>query len=52
MVLVRVLVSVFISALLTPTFLGSFNAGVFVTLHEIRREPEAIAASFGLIAWF
>ena len=50
-ILVRTMISVFISALPTPAFLGSFNAGVFVALHEIMGEPAVIAASFGIVAW-
>ena len=51
LVLLRAMVSIFIVILPTPAYLGSFNAGIFVVLHEIFGESEIIAASFGLVAW-
>lgn len=50
-ILLTVLVAVFITVLPTPAFLGSFNAGVFIALHEIMKEPELAAVSFGMVAW-
>jgi uncharacterized protein (TIRG00374 family) len=35
----------------TPGFLGSYNAGVFIALHEIMNESEAKAVSFGIVGW-
>ncbi len=35
----------------TPAFLGSFNAGVLIALHEIMGESEVATVSFGFVAW-
>jgi glycosyltransferase 2 family protein len=51
LLLLTVMVSVLITILPTPGFLGSFNAGVFISLHEIRGEAEVTAVSFGMVAW-
>ena len=51
LVLLRAMVSILIVILPTPAYLGSFNAGIFIVLHEILGESEIIAASFGLVAW-
>jgi len=51
LVLLRAMVSILIVILPTPAYLGSFNAGVFIVLHEIMGETEIVAASFGLVAW-
>ena len=45
------LICVLITILPTPGFLGSFNAGVLIALHEIRGEAEVTAVSFGMVAW-
>ncbi len=50
-VIVTVLISVLITVLPTPAFLGSFNAGVLIGLHEIMHESEVVAVSFGMVAW-
>jgi glycosyltransferase 2 family protein len=50
-IIIRVLVSIMITVLPTPAFLGSFSAGVFIALHEIMGKPEAISASLGLAGW-
>lgn len=50
MVLV-VTVCVLITAVPTPAFLGSFNAGVLIALHEVMHEAEITAVSFGMVAW-
>jgi uncharacterized membrane protein YbhN (UPF0104 family) len=49
--LLTVMVCVLITILPTPGFLGSFNAGVLIALHEIMGEAEVKAASFGMVAW-
>ncbi len=49
--LLTVMVCVLITILPTPAFLGSFNAGVLIALHEIRGESEVAAVSFGMVAW-
>lgn len=46
-----VLVCIFIVVLPTPAFLGSFNAAVLVGLHDVMREPEVTAVSFGMVVW-
>ena len=51
LVLLTVMVCVLITILPTPAFLGSFNAGVLIALHEIRGEAEVAAVSFGMVAW-
>ena len=49
--LVTVMVCVLITILPTPGFLGSFNAGVLIALHEIIGEAEVKAVSFGMASW-
>jgi hypothetical protein len=44
-------VGIFISLVPTPAFLGSFHLACVVALHEIFGIPEAIGASYGIIAW-
>jgi uncharacterized membrane protein YbhN (UPF0104 family) len=44
-------VGIFISVVPTPAFLGSFHLACVVALNEIFGIPEAIAASYGIIAW-
>jgi hypothetical protein len=44
------MVSILIDILPTAAYLGSFNAGVFIVLHEIMGKTEIVAASFGLFA--
>lgn len=51
LLLLTVMVCVVITVLPTPGFLGSFNAGVLIALHEIRGEAEITAVSFGMVAW-
>ena len=51
LLLLTVMVCVLITILPTPAFLGSFNAGVLIALHEIRGEAEVAAVSFGMVAW-
>lgn len=49
--LLTVMVCVLITILPTPGFLGSFNAGVLIALHEIKGEAEVAAVGFGMVAW-
>ncbi len=51
LVILVVMVCILITVLPTPAFLGSFQAGVLIALHEIMREPEVMAVSFGMVAW-
>ena len=50
-VLVVVMICILITILPTPAFLGSFNAGVLIALHQILGESEVAAVSFGMVAW-
>ena len=45
------MVCILITALPTPAFLGSYNAGVLIALHEIMGEAEVTAVSFGMLVW-
>ncbi len=49
--LLTVMVCVLITILPTPGFIGSFNAGVLIALHEIMGEAEVKAVSFGMVSW-
>jgi hypothetical protein len=49
--IVTVMVCIFITALPTPAFLGSYNAGVLIALHEIMGEAEITAVSLGMVVW-
>ena len=50
-VLMVVMICILITVLPTPAFLGSFNAGVFIALHQILNESEVVSVSFGMVAW-
>ncbi len=50
-VVLMVIVCVFISIFPTPGFLGSFQLGCVVTLHNIFGIAETEAASFGMVTW-
>jgi len=50
-VIISVTIGIFISLFPTPAFLGSFQLGCVVALHEIFGISEAVAASYGIIAW-
>ena len=45
------MVCILITVLTTPAFLGSYNAGVLIALHEIMGEAEVTAVSFGMVVW-
>ena len=51
LILLTVMICILITVLPTPAFLGSFNAGVLIALHEIMGEAEVAAVSFGFVAW-
>ena len=51
LVLLTVMICILITVLPTPAFLGSFNAGVLIALHEIMNEAEVATVSFGFVAW-
>ncbi len=46
-----VMVSIFITVVPTPGFLGSYNAGIFVALHEIIGESAIKSVSLGMAGW-
>ena len=49
LLILTVMVCIFITVLPTPAFLGSYNAGVLIALHEIMGEAEVTAVSFGMV---
>jgi len=51
LLVLNVMVTILITVVPTPAFLGSYNAGVLIALHEIMNEPEIKAISFGMISW-
>jgi glycosyltransferase 2 family protein len=51
LVILTVMVCILITVLPTPAFLGSYNAGVLIALHEIMGEAEVTAVSFGMVVW-
>jgi uncharacterized protein (TIRG00374 family) len=51
LLILTVMVCILITVLPTPAFLGSYNAGVMIALHEIMGETEVIAVSFGMVVW-
>jgi uncharacterized protein (TIRG00374 family) len=51
LILLTVMICILITVLPTPAFLGSFNAGVLIALHEIMGEAEVATVSFGFVAW-
>lgn len=50
-VVLTVVVCVFITIFPTPGFLGSFQIGCVVALHNIFHIDETISASFGMVSW-
>ena len=46
-----VMVCIFITVVPTPGFLGSYNAGIFVALHEIMGESAIKSVSLGIVGW-
>jgi glycosyltransferase 2 family protein len=51
LLILTVMVCILITVLPTPAFLGSYNAGVLIALHEIMGEAEVTAVSFGMAVW-
>ena len=51
LLILTVMVSILITVLPTPAFLGSYNAGVLIALHEIMGEAEVTAVSFSMVVW-
>ena len=51
LLILSVMVSIIITVVPTPGFLGSFNAGVLIALHEIMGESEVKSVSLGMVGW-
>lgn len=51
LMIVTTMVCILITILPTPGFLGSFQAGVLIGLHQIMHESEVAAVSFGMVCW-
>ena len=51
LLILGVIVAILISILPTPGFLGSYNAGIVIALHEIMGESEIKSVSFGMVGW-
>ena len=51
LLIVAVMISVLITVVPTPGFLGSYNAGIFIGLHEIMGESEVKSVSLGMVGW-
>ena len=51
LLILTVMVCILITVLPTPAFLGSYNAGVLIALHEIMGEAEVTAVSFSMVVW-
>ena len=49
--ILAVMVAILITIVPTPGFLGSYNAGVFIALHEIMGESEIKSVSVGMVGW-
>ena len=45
------MVAILISIFPTPGFLGSYNAGIVIALHEIIGESEIKSVSLGMVGW-
>jgi len=51
LLVLAVIVAILITVFPTPGFLGSFNAGIFIALHQVMGESEIQAVSLGMVAW-
>jgi len=51
LLILGVIVAILISILPTPGFLGSYNAGIVIALHEIMGESEIKSVSLGMVGW-
>jgi glycosyltransferase 2 family protein len=49
--ILTVIVAILITIFPTPGFLGSYNAGILIALHEIMGESEIKSVSLGMVAW-
>ena len=51
LLILGVMVAILISIFPTPGFLGSYNAGFVIALHEIMGESEIKSVSLGMVGW-
>jgi len=51
LLILGVMVSILISIFPTPGFLGSYNAGIVIALHDIIGESEIKSVSLGMVGW-
>lgn len=51
MILMTLAISIFITLVPTPAFLGSFHAACVAVLYEVFGIPKAVALSYGIVAW-
>ena len=51
LLILAVMVAILITIVPTPGFLGSYNAGIFISLHEIMGESEIKSVSLGMVGW-
>ena len=51
LLILGVMVAILISIFPTPGFLGSYNAGIVIALHEIMGESEIKSVSLGMVGW-
>jgi uncharacterized membrane protein YbhN (UPF0104 family) len=51
LLVLAVMVSILITIVPTPGFLGSYNAGIFIALHEVMGESEIKSVSLGMVGW-
>ena len=51
LLVLAVMVSILITVVPTPGFLGSYNAGIFIALHEIMGESAIKSVSLGMVGW-
>jgi glycosyltransferase 2 family protein len=51
LILLTVIISIAITALPTPAFLGAVQIGAFLALHRVMGESELVATTYGMIAW-
>ena len=51
LLVLAVIVAIFITIFPTPGFLGSYNAGILIALHEVMGESEIKSVSLGMVGW-
>ncbi|MBT3517620.1 MAG: flippase-like domain-containing protein [Nitrospina sp.] len=51
LLILGVIVAILVSILPTPGFLGSYNAGILIALHEVMGESEIKSVSLGMVGW-